>query len=402
MSGVRGWVRGHPHAADVVPAALAVAVALTVHDPRDPLRSTPQVTSSSLAVVCIVLAGAVLIGRRDRPLPAWAVSFGLCLAAGIAAGGSALAVFPALVAVYTVATRCAFRTVAVVAVVTALLPTLAAVPATDGPAGAVLFLLVAWVATATAAGLAVRNQRAVVGAARQRAVEAERTADEHAQRRVAEERLRIARELHDVVAHHVAVITVQAGVARHLLPTDPTAATVALDHVREASQLILQEIPTLLGVLRTDEDDSPTAPTPRLAEVADLVEAARNAGLAVRSRQRGAPVELDAITDLAAYRVVQEALTNAAKHGDGEAEVSIANAAERVVVEVRNRPAASSSGSTPGHGLIGMRERVTAAGGELEVGRSGAEWVVRAALPVTRPAAPDGAADARVDEAARP
>lgn len=377
---------------------MAVGLALSVPGQRDRLLDVAPLTSSGVAVLAIVLAGVLLIARREYPVPVWVATVGLAVVASLDVGGNPQAVLPCLVAVYTVATRAPVRTVTVVTALTVLGPWSSVVALRSDDAVDALFALIGWAGAATAVGVAVRSQRIVIGAARQRAWDAERTADEQAQRRVAEERLRIARELHDIVAHHAAVITVQAGVARHLLPTDPAAAAQALDHVRDAGQLILREIPTLLGVLRTDEDDAPTAPTPRLAEAATLIEAARHAGLAVRTRQSGVPVALDPVTDLTAYRVVQEALTNAVKHGSGEAEVSVRYEGDTVVVEIRNPlpgPGAAPPGiPSGGNGLIGMRERMAAVGGDLQVGLVGDVWVVRAVFGTVAPVTPERVARA--------
>jgi signal transduction histidine kinase len=154
-------------------------------------------------------------------------------------------------------------------------------------------------------------------AAHLRAQQAETTREEEAQRRVAEERLRIAQELHDVIAHHVSVINVQSGVARHLLQRDPDRAGVALDVVREASRAALAETAQLVGLLRNDEEGLPTSPAPGLDRLDELVEATRRAGLEVQLQRVGQPLVVAPAADLVAYRVVQEALTNALKHGAG-------------------------------------------------------------------------------------
>src|SRR5205085_1418193 len=179
--------------------------------------------------------------------------------------------------------------------------------------------LLAFVGVAAAVGVAVRSQRAAVAAAEARARQAEATREEEAERRVTDERVRIARELHDIVAHHISVINVQAGVARHLMGAQPEQARTALGLVREASKAVLTEMSSVVGLLRTPEEAAPFEPTPGLARLEALVESARLAGLELRWTSIGKPYALPPISDLTAYRVVQESLTNAVKYGDGTA-----------------------------------------------------------------------------------
>jgi signal transduction histidine kinase len=181
--------------------------------------------------------------------------------------------------------------------------------------------------------------------------------------------VRIARELHDIVAHHISVINVQAGVARHLLDSDPEQARTALGLVREASKTVLSEMGSVVGLLRTQEEDAPMEPAPGLATLGALVEALRRAGLQLGWTSTGQPYELPPIQDLTAYRVVQESLTNAVKYGDGTADLVIDHRPEGIVIDVRNPVGNSGTASTGGgHGLIGMRERVEAVHGRLVAG----------------------------------
>jgi signal transduction histidine kinase len=165
------------------------------------------------------------------------------------------------------------------------------------------------------------------------------------------------------------VINVQAGVARHLLDSQPDKAREAMSSVRESSRTVLTEMSTVLGLLRTGEDEHPTAPAPGLAQVGGLVESMRRSGLDVEVRTVGKPSALSQIADLTAYRVVQESLTNALKHGTGTAELEIDWQPHGVLVEVRNPPRTDGSAAPGGgHGLVGMRERVAAVGGRLTAG----------------------------------
>ncbi|MGH9077847.1 MAG: sensor histidine kinase, partial [Acidimicrobiales bacterium] len=161
------------------------------------------------------------------------------------------------------------------------------------------------------AGVAVANRRAYVASVEERARLAEQTREEEGRRRVDAERLRIARELHDVVAHSIATINVQAGVAAHVIDDRPDQAKDALVAIKAASKEALRELRGILGVLRSAEEPAVTSPAPGLAQVGVLVDAANRAGLATAVVTTGTPRPLPATVDLAAYRIVQESLTNA-------------------------------------------------------------------------------------------
>jgi signal transduction histidine kinase len=203
---------------------------------------------------------------------------------------------------------------------------------------------------------------------------------------VAEERARIARELHDVIAHSVSVMTVQAGAARLLLAEDPARAREPLLAVEETGRQALAEMRRLLGILRGDEEPAALAPQPGIAALASLAEQLRAAGLPVDVVEEGVPRALPPGVDLAAYRVVQEALTNALKHaGAARAEVSVRYGPGALEVSVVNDGHVPGNGR-PGHGLVGMRERVTLYGGEFEAGpRREGGYAVRAKLPLEVP-----------------
>ena len=245
------------------------------------------------------------------------------------------------------------------------------------PAESIVFMLV-FAAAAWAIGRAV-------GERGRRAADLERRADTLERRHaaaVAEERGRIARELHDVVAHSVSVMTVQAGAARLLLEEDPARATESLLAVEETGRQALGEMRRLLGILRGDEHETRLAPQPGISEIASLVEQVRAVGLPVDVVVEGKPQALAPGVDLAAYRVVQEALTNVLKHaGAARARVSIRYGQSALELTVTNDGHVAPNGRV-GHGLIGMRERVALYGGELSAGpRSGGGYAVRATLP---------------------
>jgi len=225
------------------------------------------------------------------------------------------------------------------------------------------------------AGIAIANRHAYTESVR---VQAAREAALDAERRVDEERLRIARELHDVVAHTMATITVQAAAASQLLRDRPDEAAASLKAIRAASKDGLRELRAILDVLRsanggTDETADPTQPTPGLARLDALAEGVRAAGLPVTVTVTGQPRDLPALTDLSAFRIVQEALTNALRHaGPATAAVTVDYGADELRVEItdtgRGLTSAAAEAAAAGHGLRGMRERATAAGGTIDTG----------------------------------
>ncbi|HEY3140856.1 MAG TPA: sensor histidine kinase, partial [Acidimicrobiales bacterium] len=213
-----------------------------------------------------------------------------------------------------------------------------------------------------------------------------RRADEVLQA-AADERVRIARELHDVVAHHVSVIAVQAEAAQEVVAARPDQAADAMGKVADTARSAMGELRRLVGVLRTPAD---LAPQPDLAAVDELVDSVRQAGLAVELSRSGQPRPVDAIVGLTAYRVVQEALTNVLKHaGRGPATVELEFGDDALVITVSDDGVAAAgrnarrSHSPAGQGLVGMRERVATLGGSLEAGpRPGGGFAVRARLPL--------------------
>ena len=208
--------------------------------------------------------------------------------------------------------------------------------------------------------------------------------DERARAAVAEERTRIARELHDVVAHAMGVIVLQARGARHALDDAPDDARGAIDAIESTAGGALTEMRRLLGVLREDGEEIALAPQPSLRYVDELAAKLREAGLPVEITVDGEGRELPPGVDLSAYRIVQEALTNALKHaGPARAHVHLRYRPDHVEVEVVDDGAGGSNGGGSGHGLLGMQERVSVFGGELETGpRDGGGYTVRARLPL--------------------
>jgi signal transduction histidine kinase len=332
-----------------------------------------------VAVACLALAW-----RRRHPVAVLAVSTAAVAAYSLLGYVNGAALVAPVLALYAVASQVSVRRALVAAVAT--LAVLMTVTAARNPFGHIsgggFDIIPFMVAAALFAGIAVANRMAYVASIKDRA-------EQDAQRRIDEERLRIARELHDVVAHTMATINVQAGVAVHVLPTRPEAAADALQAIKTASKEGLRELRAILNVLRQADDADPTQPAPGTAQLDALIAGACRAGLETRLTVTGEPVPLPAAVDLAAYRIVQESLTNAIRHaGPATAEVSLCygEGELRISVADTGRGPAPGNGGSPGsggHGLAGMRERAATVGGTLETGpRPGGGYRVAARLPM--------------------
>lgn len=206
-----------------------------------------------------------------------------------------------------------------------------------------------------------------------------------ASQRVSEARLRVARDLHDVVGHNISLINVRAGVGLDLIDSNPAEARAALEAIKKVSKEALDELRTMLATLREQDEPAPRAPTPGLARLDDLVETTRAAGVGVTVTTEGAAVPLNATTDVAAYRIIQESLTNVARHAGGSgARVRLSYEAELLRVEVvDDGPGAGRDATSRGTGITGMTERAAAVGGELHAGsRPAGGFAVAATLPI--------------------
>jgi signal transduction histidine kinase len=342
-----------------------------------------------LALALGLAAAATLALRRRAPTATLAVSSGLVLMVfHVDRGAGAVAVLAPAVALYSVAlTRGRLHTIA------AALAAVAAVAAAD------VFLAdhngfqtlghIALVAVPLLAAEALRNRRSYIKVLLEQLELAERTREEEAQRRAEQERLQIARDLHDVVAHTLTTINVQAGVAAHLLDCDPGNTRTALATIEAASHDALDELRTILGVLREpDGASAPLVPAPDLTSVAELLQQARDTGLEASLKIDGEePQRVPHAVQLAAFRIVQESLTNARQHAPGaSAQVTLTFQPQRLVVKIESGSGASRNGGggRPGIGILGMRERATALGGTLEAGPSRNGFRVVAALPYRR------------------
>ena len=303
-----------------------------------------------------------LVVRRRYPRAV----LGVITAAWIAqvAFASALPPVPTMVAVYTIGANLERAQGLQAAAIATAATSIASLGVGDygGALSDLVLLVAAWVV-----GDNLGTRRAYTRALEERAERLEREREAEAARARAEEQARIARELHDVIAHNVSVIVVQAAAANDVFDSRPERAREALHAIEASGRSALAEMRRLLGVVR--DDGAYYTPQPGLDRLDELVAQVRAAGLAVGISVEGAPRPLPAGVDLSAYRVVQEALTNTLKHADAtRADVAVRYRDEALDVEVRDDGEATGNGDGLGHGLIGMRERVTAFGGSLETG----------------------------------
>jgi len=238
---------------------------------------------------------------------------------------------------------------------------------------------IAWVA-----GFALRERVEQAEAAEVRAAQAERERDAAARIAVAEERVRIARELHDIVAHAVSVMVLQVGAVRHKLPETLAEDSDALRNVEQAGRTALAEMRGLLAAMRGDGDEAELTPQPGLDGLEELLEEIGRAGLPVQLHVDGEPVALPRGIDLSAYRIVQEGLTNALKHARASnADVTVRYRPDELHIEVRDNGEGSSTSDGLGHGLVGVRERVKIYGGEMTAGTAnGSGFILSTRLPL--------------------
>ena len=389
----------------IVDAAAAVLLAvILVGSAREPrLQPLHQGVPAGLGIALLGLAAGGVGVRRWRPLTALAVTLA-AMSVTVFLGFAADPMVAVAAVLYIVAlvepARIAVGALAGVLLTLAALALATPVAGAAGPgighleanfsraAGTAVVLLAAW-----AAGRAVRAGRAYTAGLREQAERRAEARVDQARRAVAEERLGIARELHDVVAHSMSVVAVQAGVGRYVIDANPAEAARALAAIEVTSKAALREMRQLLGMLR-DGTPGEMLAAPGLA---DLPELAGRAGVRVEVAVHGTPRDLPAGMDLAAYRIVQEALTNVVKHARTDrGRVVVSYSAEAVTIEVTDdgvgaargpgdgQGGESGDGPAAGHGLVGMRERVALYGGEFSAGPlPGRGYRVSARLPVT-------------------
>jgi signal transduction histidine kinase len=338
-------------------------------------------------VVSVLLAIGVAVPyyfRRHAPLAVLLISEGCLVALGVADYQTGVAPGVLLVGLYTVAAWCDVRDRAIGAGAVVIgLTVVAVMGVPGGVSGWAVALNFAAFAAAYFFGATMRNRRLYGEQLEARARALERERDEETRRALAEERLRIAQELHDVVAHSMGVIAVQAGVGAHVIDSEPGEAKKALEAISQTSRSTLAEIRRLLGVLREDQGAS-YVPAPGLADLHRLVRDVASAGLHTEVRVEGTATELPPGVDFTAYRIVQEALTNVLKHaGRATATVIIRYDGTALRLEILDDGRAVNGRARPGgHGLVGMRERVGVYGGSFEAGpRTGGGFRVAVRLP---------------------
>jgi len=386
-------------------------VSTTVAAVRDAIRRHPWWTDSLLAVALTVIAVGSVVGARTRygyPFPVLAALAALFTTAPIAlrryrplpvlavtvTAETLLLIFSTdspvpvgvIVALYTVAAYCE-RRVSIRAAAWVAVPITVGVAVNNGPHAGRVIPELAVFAIAWVIGDNLRTRRAYLAELEARAARLEREREEKADRAVAEERARIARELHDVIAHNVSVMVVQAAAGEEVFDEDPERARESLSAVASTGRAALTELRRLLGIIRSEEDrGADFAPQPGIEYVGELVRQVNDAGLPVELSVIGEPRALPEGVGLCAYRIVQEALTNTLKHADASgARVNVRYAADALELQVVDdgRSRSQVNGETGGHGLIGMRERVALFGGELTASpRAGDGYEVRARLPL--------------------
>jgi len=342
-------------------------------------------------IVTGVAIGGALVLRRIAPelsLAATVVGLAVWTAADFAGGPIYLAPLVPLYSIATTGDR--RRTLIAAAGMTAGF--LVIVPLSDQRVEHLLYMaaFAGWAGGAVFLGTAQYNRRAYLAELEQRARDLEETREEEARRRVAEERLRIARDLHDVIAHGIAAIHMQSGAALHVLERHPEQAAPALAAVKQLSKQTMQELRTTLDVLRAGDQDTteaaPLAPTPGLDRLGALVDVSRRAGLPVELHVVGDASTRPAAVDVAAYRIVQESLTNVMRHAGerAHATVTVSHGDHAVDIDVVDDGlgALAIGASNGGHGITGMRERAATVGGTVTAGANpGGGFRVRAHLP---------------------
>ncbi len=360
---------------------LAVGVFQVVGTHLAGLRQPERLDLDALGILLLSAGPAALVVRRRYPTAVLSVVLATTL-------GYTLLDYPrgpiflALIVAFVTAVMSGRRVAAVTSLVVGYLSFLWGpflVGTEQLPTLAQALGLAAWLLVLLTVSEIVRSRR-------ERAIEQTRARAEEAKRRAGEERLRIARELHDVLAHNISLINVQAGVALHLMDERPQQARTALTAIKQASDEALGELRSVLDILREGHEAPPRAPTSGLGRLNELVAKTEAAGLHVATRVDGTPRPLSPRVDLAAFRIVQEALTNVTRHaGDAHTTISIGYGDRDLTVQIDDdgRGAVQQSPSGGGKGISGMRERATALDGELEAGpRPGGGFRVRARLPL--------------------
>ncbi|GAB2838637.1 sensor histidine kinase [Actinocorallia aurea] len=390
ISDLRAWAARYPEALDGLVALSLTALTLidvsggTFHNV---VYAEPGIFAYA---VFVTLTGAVAF-RQRFPIGVLAVT----LAGGILLhtadqkpSGDIVAL---LLAVYTVAAHRPLARSALAGGAALAISAVLTVTADPSPNAISLALFLALLSAVWWAGRSTRLRRSYLAELEDRAARLEKARFADARAARVEERSRIARELHDVVAHHVSVMTVQAGAARRIIDRDPDLARESIATIEQVGRTALSEMRRIVGVLRTERDAAPPgselSPQPGVEDLSGLIEQVRETGLNVDLDVTGDARRLSAGVDLAAYRLIQEALTNSLKHAGPHARawVNLRYRDRDLLVEISDdgRGVIDSAAGGSGHGLVGMRERVALYGGELRIGpRTGGGFQVRATFPL--------------------
>jgi signal transduction histidine kinase len=373
----------HPHVLDALVAIvlalfLGLASGLRAHDGGS---SGPVIAGVLSAIVALPLAV-----RRTNPYAALIGSLALTIVAQALSDPGPHVILPAALVLYTVGALGSRRTILLVGSGTLVVALALGFMSMDAPAVVELIVRdVAWVVGSLAVGFAVANRLAYVGQIRQRAIEAERTKEEEAQRRVEEERVRIARDVHDGVAHALASISIQASAGGAVFDSDPEGAREALKAIRVASVSALSELRATLGMLRHQGDDAALGGF-RQEQVDRLADVLRAEGIRVSLHGEAPSQPIDGEVGIAVYRILQEALTNVLRHSGAKGvDIALDRAGDDLVLVVNDngRGPVKEPGANQGYGLMGMRERAASVGGSVEYGsRRGGGFYVKAILPV--------------------
>ncbi len=367
----RQWTGRHPRGAEVALAVLLWVLAVLAST----VNTVPRVVRPpSLAVALLAaVASAALLCHRRHPRAVAAVTT-VCggavgaLGPSIGYNASPVTAGAALAALFFLTLQTDRRTARIYTAATTVVLLSTAVVFSSGAlltADRIGFL--SWILLVGAVADAVRSRRDYLAAVEARAELAERTREEEARQRVGEERMRIARELHDIVAHHIALAHAQAATAAYLLRTKPEQAQQMMDHLADTTSSALRELKATVGLLRREGDpEAPLEPSPGLAQLPELIASFEQAGLAVQLSVEGPARALSPGVDLTAYRIVQEALTNVTKHaGTATASVRLVYSRRLLTLSVHNDGHPPKAPGTPGYGLIGMHERAQSVGGHL-------------------------------------
>lgn len=345
----------------------------------------------AIPIAIVLVAVALIPFRRRFPLPIFVAAFVLYCATVLMREPSMGVGFVVILTAFSLGARTTRNTTLIAGGLATIIA--AALSLTSSKFGVIdtrVFQIAAGLAVAAALGDSSRSHREFVIAANERAERAEQSREAEAQQRVAEERLRIAQDLHDTVAHQISVISLNAGAASSALTTNPEKAKTALGTIRISAREVLSEIGTLLNYLRTDQDSAAAPPQPDLNDVPTLIARMQDSGLAIEIETHGDLAAVSGASSRVAYRVIQEGLTNANKHGSGNrAEVELTVSHDELTITMTN-PTSGAAKNQPdapngGLGLTGIRERVASVGGTVDISTNG-QFVITATLPLKREA----------------